>query len=284
MNKKKKHIGKPSTKKILKLFPLFGIVIFLFIVLIGLLLWLGKIDKAVPAHGLFEPYPKIEIKATVKDTVINKILVEVGEKVKKGQILMRLKDQGQSKEMIAQLKERLKLANINFDRLSRLSDKGYVAVKDREEAELKINILTQNLIALQRKADALVIVAPLSGTVEEIPVEIGDAVDIGKKLVLLASSEEKALRMWIKEEDSSEVKLGQKVRIYSQIFYYRRHGIGIGKIVEIKNYPKLKNGKNYIEAVARITESPFPVRVGSRAEVKIIIRRCSILKLLFKVD
>ena len=84
MDKKRKRIKKPSEKKIFRFLPLFGIMICLFVVLIGLLLWLGKIDRTVPATGLFEPYPKIEVKATVKDTVVDKILVEVGEEVEGG--------------------------------------------------------------------------------------------------------------------------------------------------------------------------------------------------------
>ncbi|MBL7170820.1 MAG: HlyD family efflux transporter periplasmic adaptor subunit [Candidatus Omnitrophica bacterium] len=284
MYRKKGHTKKPDIKKIRKLLPLFGIVSCLFIVLTSLLLYIGKIDKMVLCHSLFEPYPKIEAKATIKDTVVDNILVEVGEKVRKWQALMCLKDQEQIYERIEQLKERLKLANIDLERLRRLSDKGYVATRDREEAGLKIKILAQDLKALQKRVKALVIAAPSTGTVVGILVKAGDQVDIGQELVILACSEERAVRIWIKEEDSAEVKLGQKVRIYSRIFYYRRYGVALGKIMKIEPYPNIKDGKNYVEAVAQITESPFPIKVGSHAEARIIIKRSSILKLLFRLE
>ena len=284
MYRKKGHTKNPDIKKIRKFFPLLGIVSCLFIALAGFLLYIGKIDKTVFAYGFFEPYPKIEIKASIKDTVVDNILVEVGEKVKEGEILIRLKDQEQSYEKIAQLKERLKLADMDLERLKRLLEKGYVSARDKEEAELKIKILAQDLNAVQKRVKAMVIVAPFEGMIVGIPVKAGDQVALGQELVLLAGSEDRALRMWIKEEDSSEVKLDQTVRIYSQIFYYRRHGIGLGKIIEIEQYPKLKDGKNHIEAVAQITESPFPIRVGSWAKARIIIKRCAILKLLFGLD
>lgn len=284
MYRKKRHIGKPDTKRVQRLLPLFAMVSCLFITLVGLLLYMGKIDKVVLARSLFEPYPKIEVKAAIKDTVVDNILVEAGEKIKKGQVLMCLKDQEQSYERIEQLKERLKLANIDLERLRRLSDKGYVALRDREEAELKIKILVQDLKALQKRAKALAITAPFAGTVAGILVKTGDRVDIGQELVILACSEQRAVRIWIKEKDSTEVKLGQKVMIYSHIFYYRRYGVAVGKIIEIEPYPNIKDGESYVDAVAQITESPFPIRVGSRAEARIIIKRTSILKLLFRLE
>ncbi len=284
MDKKQRTRRKSNTKTVRKLLPLFGIVVCVFIIALVLLLYIGKIDKTVLAYGLFEPYPKIEIKATIKDTVVDDILVEVGEKAKKGQVLMRLKDQEQSEERISQLKERLKLADINLERLRQLFDDGYVAKRDREEAELEMKILAQDLSALQRRAKALVIVAPFAGTVVGIPVKVGDAVYMGQELVLMAASQERALRMWIKEEDSSEVKLAQEVKIYSQIFYYRRHGVALGKIVEIDSYPKVRDGENHVETLVQIRESPFPIRIGSRAEARIVIKRCPILKLLFGLE
>jgi len=284
MYRKKGHTSPPTIKKVLRLLPLFGIVSCLFIVLTSLLLYMGKIDKTSPAYGFFEPYPKIEVKATIKDTVVDNILVEVGEKVKKGQVLIHLKDQEQSYERIEQVKERLKLANIDLERLRRLSDKGYIAARDREEAELKIKILAQDLKALQKMVKALVIAAPSTGTVVGILVKEGDRVDIGQELMFLAGSQEMAIRIWIREEDSTEVELGQKVRIYSQIFYYRRYGIALGKIMQVEPYPKLKDGESYVEAVVQITECPFPIRVGSRAEARIIIKRSPILKLLFGLE
>ena len=284
MDEKNNHIARSSAKKILRALPLLGIVTCLFIILIGLLLSIGRMDKTVPASGIFEPYPKIEIKATIKDTVVDDILVEVGEEVKKGQVLVRLKDQEQSEERISQLKERLKLADINLERLRQLFDDGYVAKRDREEAELEMKILAQDLSALQKRAKALVIVAPFAGTVVGIPVKVGDAVYMGQELVLMAASQERALRMWIKEEDSSEVKLAQEVKIYSQIFYYRRHGVALGKIVEIDSYPKVRDGENHVETLVQIRESPFPIRIGSRAEARIVIKRCPILKLLFGLE
>jgi len=280
MDKKKRNIRKSSTKKIFRLLPLFAIATGLFAGLIVLLLFVGKIDKTVPATGIFEAYPNVEIRATIKDTVVDNILVKVGEKVKKAQVLIQLKDQQQSYEEITQLKERLKLAEIDLKRMKMLADKGYVATRDRQEAELKVKILVQEVSAFQSKINALVIVAPFAGTVVGVPVAVGDAVHMGQKLMLLARSHERALRMWIKEDNSGEVKIGQKVRIYSQVFYYRRYGIALGTIVEIKHYPQLRDGEDYIEAVARITESSFPIRIGSPARAKIIIRRGSILKLL----
>ena len=282
--RKKNDTRGSGTRKMLRFLPLFCLATCVFIVLAGILLSIARIDETIHAVGFFEPYLRIDVKATIKDTVIDDILVEVGEKVEKGKVLMRLKDQEQTKEKIVKLEEELKLAEMNLDRLRQLSDNGYVADKDREEAELKMKILAQDLSALEKRVESLVIVAPSLGTVVNIPVRIGDCVDIGQGLVLLAGSGERALRMWIDEELSSEIKLGQKVRIYSGVFYYRKHGVALGEIVKIDSYPELRNGKNYIEALAKITESAFPIRCGSQAKAKVVIKTTSILRMIFGLE
>lgn len=284
MDKKKKEARKSRPKRIFRFLPLFVVVICLLFSLLILLLYVGKIDKTVAAVGVFEAYPQIEIKAAIKDTVVGNISVKVGKKVEKGKILVQLKDQEGVYERKTQLKERLKLAEIEFGRLKRLSAKGYVSRRQRQEAELEVKILAGEVRAFQRKTESLNIVAPLTGTVVRVAVEVGEAVHLGQKLVFLAPSKERALRMWIKEGESSEIKIGQQVRIYSQVFCHRRHGLASGYIVEIKPHPELREGENYVEVVTQITASPFPIRIGSRAEARIIIRRVSILKSLVGLE
>ena len=281
---KKNNTRSSSTRKMLRFLPLFCLAACVFIILAGILLSIARIDETIHAVGFFEPYPRMDVKATVKDTVIENILVEVGEQVDNGKVLMHLKDQEQTREKIVKLEEKLKLAEMNLDRLRQLSNDGYIADKDREEAELKMKILTQDLSVLEKRAEALIIDAPSSGMVLDIPVRIGDCVDIGQKLVILAGSEERALRMWIDEGLSSEIKLGQKVRIYSEVFYYRKHGVALGEIVKIDSYPKLKDGKNHIEALAKITESSFPIRCGSQAKARVVIKTTSILRMIFGLE
>ena len=282
--RKKNNTRSSSTRKILRFLPLFCLAACVFIVLAGILLSVTRIDETIHAVGFFEPYPRIDVKGTIKDTVVEDILVEVGEEVEKGEILIRLKDQEQTKEKIVKLEEKLKLAEMNLDRLRQLSDDGYVAVKDREEAELKMKILAQDLSVLEKRVEVLIITALSSGMVLDIPVRIGDCVDMGQELVILAGSGERVLRMWIDEELSSEIKLGQKVRIYSDVFYYRKHGAALGEIVKIDSYPELRDGKNYIVALVKITESAFPIRCGSQAKAKVIIKTTSILRMIFGLE
>jgi len=284
MDNKEEPIKKSNSNRIFRLLPVFGIVICLFIILIIVLLSVAEIDKTVSAEGFFEPYPRSEIKAAVKDTTVDNVLVLEGQAVKEGEVLMLLKDRENICEKIAQLKERIKLADIDVDRLSRLSDKGYIAVKDKQEAELRMRMLAQDLKALRIKKDSLVITAPFSAMVIGIPVKSGDAVSLGQTLICLAGSGERALRILIKENSSSEIETGQKVRVYSRVFYYRRHGIALGEIVQVNRYPITENEENYIEAIAKIIEAPFPVRVNSRADAKIIIKRCPVLKLLLGLE
>lgn len=284
MDKKNKPKKKVNSQRMLKRLPLFGLVCALLLCLLMLLLYIGKIDKTIAAAGVFEAYLQIEVQNAVKDTVVDDILVEIGERVEKGGVLIRLQDREGLFERISQLEKSLKLAEIDFERLKQLSAKGHVCLRGKEGAELVVKLLTAEISAFQRRIESLTIVAPSAGTVVLILVEIGEAVYMGQELVLLAPSEESALRMWINEEDISKAMIGQDVRIRSRVFCHRQYGVASGNIVEIKPHHELRDGGTYVEVVTRITESPFPVRIGSRANAEIIIKRVSILESLVGME
>ncbi len=68
------------------------IIRFVFIMLVTFLLWasLSKVDKVAVARGKVVPQGRLKIVQPVEEAVITGILVEEGERVKKGQVLVEL--------------------------------------------------------------------------------------------------------------------------------------------------------------------------------------------------
>lgn len=126
----------------------------------------------------FEVYGNVESKYNAQifpETQGNviEILVNEGEKVSKGQTLVRL-DAGLINKNIAQLQTEQDLANTLFERQKRLweqnigSEVQYLQAKNRKEA------LEANLATLQQQASQNVIRAPFAGIVEKIFPKIGE--------------------------------------------------------------------------------------------------------------
>jgi hypothetical protein len=76
----------------------------------------------------------------------------------------------------------------------------------------------------------------------------------------------------ILEKHAGEVRVGQRVRFYSTMFNQRLYGHaeGILERVEPLGEPG-NNGERRFRALAAITASPFPLRLGSSGRVEIVI-------------
>lgn len=182
------------------------------IAFIAVLIWFGKMNsrsvmdyetetpfktnivKKTVATGKVTPLEEIEIKPQISG-IIDKILVEEGEKVKKGDLLAKIRvvpnEQSLSSAQgrINSIKIQLGNAKIEYDRNKALYEKGVIARSEFENVELQYNQAKQDLQNAQndyqiiRKGFAgsggaanTNVRATASGTVLEVPVKEGNQV------------------------------------------------------------------------------------------------------------
>ncbi len=186
-----------------------GIVVVVFIVIV---LWLKKKNSQEPetfetekafkativrksvATGKVVPLEEIEIKPQITG-IIDKIYLEEGTKVKKGDLIARIRVVPNEQSLISargrvnNANISLKNAKIAYDRNKTLFDKGVVSASDYEQIELSYNQARQELINAQNDYKIIKngssgqggvantdIRAQISGTILEIPVKEGDQV------------------------------------------------------------------------------------------------------------
>ncbi len=153
-----------------------------------------NIINKVVATGKIIPKEEVEVKPQISG-IISKILVKEGDKVKKGDLIAKVKvvPNEQSinnvRNQMGKIRINLSNAKIQYNRSKALFDKGVIAKNEFENTELAYNQAKQDLKNAQNDLQIIKkgyvgsggaantnIRATVTGTVLEIPVEVGDQV------------------------------------------------------------------------------------------------------------
>jgi membrane fusion protein, multidrug efflux system len=104
--------------------------------------------------------------------VIMDVMVSVGQAVKKGQALARL-DAGPASDQLKALETQYKFAKETFEKQQRLWDQKIGSEMQYLQSKTAKEQLESQLAATRKQIDMMTIKSPISGTVEEVNVKIG---------------------------------------------------------------------------------------------------------------
>ncbi|WP_396602270.1 efflux RND transporter periplasmic adaptor subunit [Algibacter sp. R77976] len=154
----------------------------------------SSINTKAVATGKLNPEEEIELKPQISG-IVDKILVEEGDKVKKGDLIATIRVVPNEQSLVAS-KSRIATAKLSFDnakvlytRNKTLFEKGVISQQDFENSELSFNQSKESLAQAQNDYQIIKrgsisggssantnIVAQIPGTILEIPVREGDQV------------------------------------------------------------------------------------------------------------
>lgn len=198
---------------------------------------LKKLNEALEAKNPNNKLPLITAMA-VKDTVYNhyielqgnldteqnvviypeyqgtltRVLVNEGDRVRKGQTLARIDDGGLSSQ-VAQLEAQAALAKTTFDRQKRLWDQNIGSEIQYLQAETQYTTARNAVQQLRRQLGKTTVTAPFSGTVDEIFTEQGTVVAPGVMLMRLVNPGDMFVEAQVPERYSASVKVGTNVNV-----------------------------------------------------------------------
>lgn len=145
-------------------------------------------SEKLPLISIFEVKPEnfdhyIEIQANIKtrqnlmlypeyNGILKKVYVEEGQKVKKGKILAKIDDAG-LKNQLDQLKIQTNLSKIIYERTQRLWDKNIGSEMNLLQAKTKYESQLKTIAQLNKQLQRTQILAPFSGTIDEIVANTG---------------------------------------------------------------------------------------------------------------
>lgn len=191
---------------------------------------LGVIEKknltdVIKVNGTTElpPQNQAEVTSFISGT-ITKILVNIGDKVSKGQLLAIADSPEfiklQEEYLIS--KNNLEYLELEYKRQQTLRSENVNSEKTYQKTKSELNIeksrfqsLSNQLILLNtnpnKPSRTLRIVAPISGNIATIPIRIGTNITTDQSLFTLVDNSKIHLDLMVYEKDLPSLKIGQKV-------------------------------------------------------------------------
>ena len=198
----------------------------------------GTIVEKALAVGTIEPVSQISVKSKISG-VVKKLFVDVGESVQKGDPLLKVQPEPTPIEL-AEAKRQVDLAKIQQNNLKlelarqkNLQKEGMISLKDLQSAQAafeqadirykiaseKLALLVQGKIKIAKKLIETIIRAPISGSVLERTIELGDPVvpltsyQEGTVLMRIANMSKLIFKGTVDEIDVGKLKAGMRAEI-----------------------------------------------------------------------
>ena len=241
--------------------------------------------------GKVQPREKVEIKSKVAGQV-QKVFVDAGDKVKKGQLLLQLdptdyeRDVAKCEADVAAAKNALEFSQLSLDRRQKGLEARGVAQMDVDTAAAdvkakKVAVQTAT-VAYNAASDRLRythIVAPMDGTVTERGIQPGEVVTPGvqatfegKALLTVADLSTLIVKADLNQIDVAKVKLGQKVTVTLDALPGKTYDAEITKIAPASILPKDKQ-VDVFPVEATLTKADAAIKPGMTADVRIHIEK-----------
>ncbi len=144
---------------------------------------------------------------------IETILVSEGDDVRKGQLLMTL-NADVIKNNIEEVKTSLELARIVFERQSNLWEKNIGTEIQYLEARNQVKSLERRLETLNSQLAQARITAPFSGSVDAIPVKVGEMAAVGLPLIRIVQPDDLYIDADVSEAYIGKFKAGDQVNVF----------------------------------------------------------------------
>jgi HlyD family secretion protein/macrolide-specific efflux system membrane fusion protein len=241
--------------------------------------------------GKVQPREKVEIKSKVAGQV-QKVFVDAGDKVKKGQLLLQLdptdyeRDVAKCEADVAAAKNALEFSQLSLDRRQKgLQERGVAQMDvDTAAADVKAKkvALQTATVAYNAASDRLRythIVSPMDGTVTERGIQPGEVVTPGvqatfegKALLTISDLSTLLVKADLNQIDVAKVKLGQKVTVTLDALPGKTYEADITKIAPASITPKDKQ-VDVFPVEATLTKSDVAIKPGMTADVRIHIEK-----------
>lgn len=236
----------------------------------------GELGTGPVISGSLQPEKQADLRAEVS-AVVMKVFKHNGDKVQKGDLLVRL-DDTYLRENLASAEEAERAsqqafdqAQRQFERLKTLSSTGAVSTQNLEDAEIRRNNAQSDLAAAKARVvqsrqqmEKTEVRAPFAGIISERSVSNGDTAQVGKALLKVIDPSSIRFDGLIAAEQVTQVKVGNPVRF--RINGYENQQFD-GVIERVS--PMANSVTRQVEVAVRIQGAGAPLVAGLFAEGRV---------------
>lgn len=171
--------------------------------------------------GNFTNYVQIQGKVDAQDNVtaypqspgtITAINARVGQHVSKGQVLVQL-DNGVLQQNIAQAQSQIALLNTLYQRQKNLWDQKIGTEVQFLQAQTNLQSSQKQLAALRQQASMYRITSPISGTIDQMDLKLGQVAQPGQTGIRIVNADNLKVKADVPESYSASVGTGNNVKI-----------------------------------------------------------------------
>lgn len=165
--------------------------------------------------GTVEASEDIELAATIGGT-IETLSVKEGDRVKAGQNVVKL-DMRQQEALLREAQINFGLAQGNRADMERLFEQAIISKSERNEA-VGLAVRAQALVeAQQARVNDGRIDSPIEGTVDRVPVDVGEHVNAGQVVMKIVDIDRIKVVVNIPEKDIAYFRAGQPVKLKARV-------------------------------------------------------------------
>jgi multidrug efflux system membrane fusion protein len=144
--------------------------------------------------------------------VITDLKVTRGSKVRANDVIATISDEGRTAS-VAQAKAALDQAQLDYETKSKLIASGDVSRNTLASLQSAVAGAQAALAASQAEADRAFIRAPIDGTVDTVPVQLGQALQIGNEVATIVDPNPMLAVGAVNESRRTELKVGQPATV-----------------------------------------------------------------------
>lgn len=171
----------------------------------------GPIESVIRATSTLEAEEKVTVVSEAARRV-EQILVEEGDRVAKGALLLRLQD-AEQKSMVAKARTALDTARREWERQQRLFERELTTQKAYNDALAAFEQREIELQDAERELSYTQVRAPIGGTVTQRFVKLGDQVNPGQQLFEVIDFGSMQALIYVPESELTRLEAGQTVRL-----------------------------------------------------------------------
>jgi len=174
----------------------------------------GPIESVLRFSSNLEAENQVEVYSQAK-RLVTELLVEEGDRVERGQVLLRLQDDEQQ-SALAKATSQLEKAQREFERQQRLFEQELISEQVYNDARYELEQLQIAREDAQRELGYTEVRAPISGTVTGRLVNLGDQVQIGQHLFDIVDFDSIVALIYVPEKHLADLRPGLAARLSAQ--------------------------------------------------------------------